>query len=63
MTKTELKAMIQKGDVAKLEKAIMHGYGERLLGETAVSTRVRDLLESIPDHLVVQISLNKCYNI
>ena len=52
MTKPEIRALIQKGDLAKIERAIMNGYGERFLGETAMSTRVRDLLESIPEHLV-----------
>uniref|UniRef100_T1IVP2 Uncharacterized protein n=1 Tax=Strigamia maritima TaxID=126957 RepID=T1IVP2_STRMM len=57
-SKIEVRMLIQKADLNKLEAIVLNGYGDRLLGESSVNSRVKEFLDQVPEFMIKVANLH-----
>jgi hypothetical protein len=50
--------MIRQSDLEGLEKVVLDGHGQNLIGETASDNQIRAFIRSVPAYMVSLIDIN-----
>lgn len=60
--KSQVRDMIHQGNLEVLEELVLHGHGDKLLGETSSDPVVQEFLDTVPGYMVICLNflLLKC---
>ncbi|KAL3219100.1 hypothetical protein MRX96_050546, partial [Rhipicephalus microplus] len=50
--KVQIREIIGQGNLEALEELVLHGHGDRLLGETSPNPVVQEFLDIVPGYIV-----------
>lgn len=50
--RSQVREMIRHGNLEVLEELVLHGHGDKLLGETSSDPVVQEFLDTVPGYMV-----------